>query len=231
LRTAEIIEVEEVGEGITRPRRILLESDGIRMHAIFHDVRLTEEERRVGDRFYWRFHDRYQGGVAAYVLARMLTIDGVPPTVLRSVEGTEGSLQLWLEGTFTEEERAEDDLSPPHALRWVQDLQEMRFFDNLVFNPDRHAGNILMDRDWNVWLIDHTRAFQPVRELLDAEQIHSCRRVLWERLNALTEGELRGALGSYVESEDISALIERRALLIEYIEGLIAQRGEAAVLY
>ncbi len=44
LQTAQVISSESIGEGITRPRKVLLEKDGVRMHAKFSDF---HEERNV----------------------------------------------------------------------------------------------------------------------------------------------------------------------------------------
>ena len=44
LQTAQVISSESIGEGITRPRKVLLEKDGVRMHAEFSDF---HEERNV----------------------------------------------------------------------------------------------------------------------------------------------------------------------------------------
>ena len=35
----------------------------------------------------------------------------------------------------------------------------MKMFDNFICNKDRNAGNLLVDDDWNLYLIDHSRAF------------------------------------------------------------------------
>ena len=36
----------------------------------------------------------------------------------------------------------------------------MRVFDELIANTDRNLGNMLIDRQWKLWLIDHSRAFR-----------------------------------------------------------------------
>jgi hypothetical protein len=33
----------------------------------------------------------------------------------------------------------------------------MRAFDQLIYNTDRNLGNLLIDGDWRIWMIDHTR--------------------------------------------------------------------------
>ena len=36
----------------------------------------------------------------------------------------------------------------------------MRVFDELIANTDRNQGNMLIDKQWKLWLIDHTRGFR-----------------------------------------------------------------------
>ena len=41
----------------------------------------------------------------------------------------------------------------------------MTMFDNLIGNRDRNRGNMLRDAEWNVILLDHSRAFGVGSEL------------------------------------------------------------------
>jgi len=36
----------------------------------------------------------------------------------------------------------------------------VRLFDQLIYNTDRNLGNLLIDKSWRLWMIDHTRAFK-----------------------------------------------------------------------
>ena len=42
----------------------------------------------------------------------------------------------------------------------------MKAFDNLILNTDRNAQNMLIDEDWHIVLIDHSRAFVSRKNLL-----------------------------------------------------------------
>ena len=88
-----------------------------------------------------------------------------------------------------------------------------------------------MSQQYHLWLIDHTRAFQPIPELLNPEKVVRVKRVFWDQLKALTDDELRKLVGDYLDGPQMGALEKRRDLLIELVEGLIAERGESAVLY
>ncbi|MCZ6485490.1 MAG: hypothetical protein O6826_07330, partial [Acidobacteria bacterium] len=49
LRTAEIISRERIGEGLNNFLKVLLEKDGIRMHAIFRDVHVERSQMPLSD--------------------------------------------------------------------------------------------------------------------------------------------------------------------------------------
>jgi hypothetical protein len=129
LRTARIVEERDVGSGINRSKKMLLERDGVRAHAVFREVNVRVENRRVGDRVYRRFADSYLFECAAYELSRLLGIDAIPPAALKRVGNREGSLQVWIEDTLDE---TDPGFRPPSATDWVGQLWEMYLFDNLV---------------------------------------------------------------------------------------------------
>ena len=106
----------------------------------------------------------------------------------------------------------------------------MRFFDNLLYNIDRNAGNKLVTSDYRLRLIDHTRAFQFRFELLDDRMVR-VPRDSWERLLALTEEELKNALADYLSAVEIGGILRRRDVLVRHIDALIAERGDDGVFY
>ena len=243
LRAADVIEIDQLGTGITKPRRLVLDKDGLRMRAIFHDVEFSmraifhdvefsKEWTRIGDRFFVLFSDSWRSQIAAYELARLLALDNVPPTAVRTVGDTQGSVQVWLENAVSDTERSRQGIQPPSASSWHKQMQVMRVFDNLIFNDDRNSGNVMADLStWKLWMIDHTRAFQRTGTLRNPEQVLKCERGLWERLQTLDERKVRDTLEPYLEKDQIGALLKRRSLLAEHIRALILERGEAAVLY
>jgi len=234
LRTAEVIAREPLPNGITHPEKVLLEKDGLRVHAI---LRGYERRRDValdtfsGDTEVDDLKDSGVSEAAAYELARMLGLPFIPPTVRRIVGNREGTLQLWIEDSMTARQHLDRGDSPPHADWWRGVMQTLAIFDNLVFNTDRHVGNLLIDGQWQVWFIDHTRAFQQERALRNPEAIRFSERHLWERLRGLSDDEIRAHLAPYLSGREIMALLARRERLVHHIEGLIDERGERAVLF
>jgi len=232
LRTAEVLKLEKIPEGVTKPRKVYLEKDGIQALAIFRDVDIHKNrwnDPNAGPRVDFRDNCLYE--CAAYRLSRILGMNVVPPVVPREIKGKKGTLQIWVEKAMTETNRLERKIIPPDMWRWVMQHQVMEIFDQLVYNDDRNVGNILIDADWNLWLIDHTRCFRTFGEIPNAKKIRNCERGLWEKLRSLNEELAEAELGDYLRSTEIDGLMKRRELLVEHIQGLIDTRGEEAVLF
>ena len=109
-------------------------------------------------------------------------------------------------------------------------MWDMRVFDNLINNLDRNQTNILIDDNWRLILIDHTRTFARDKSLPNPEQVTNCSRGLWHALRHLDEAEARRRLSPYLSSVEIDALFIRRQLLIRRIMDLINREGEENVL-
>jgi len=236
LRTAEIVSRKRVGEGINNPLKVLLEKDGIQMYAVFRDVRIESNKKEMTDgtiKYFFRDDARFE--CAAYELSKLLGLDTVPPAVERQIQGKKGTLQAWVENAATERAlRKETDVPPSGGLkrwRWIMQRQNIYIFDNLIYNEDRNLGNILIEPNWKLWMIDHTRAFRRWKELLNPDQIRFAERILWEKLQALDETVVRAKLKDFLKPVEIDGLIERKGLLVDHIQKLIDERGEKAVLF
>lgn len=234
LRTARPGRAQIVGKGISGVRRVEIEKDGLKARAAFRDLRQEIEVAVTpGGQRLTNFRDDYIFECAAYELARMLGLDMIPPTVRRTVNGRPGSLQMWIESRILdEEERQTRKIPPPDVAAWNLQIQVMKVFDNLIDNFDRNPGNILIDQNWKLWMIDHTRSFRAQPELLQSpKEILLCERGLWERLKNFNEQEARERLRPFLRTGEINALFARRVKLVALIEGLIRERGESEVLF
>ena len=107
----------------------------------------------------------------------------------------------------------------------------MHIFDNLVYNTDRNMGNILIDPNWKLWMIDHTRAFRRYPDLMETSRIVICERGLFEKLQQLNEAALKAALKDSLRSYEIEAILKRRDKLVTLIREVIADRGEDKTLF
>jgi hypothetical protein len=231
LATAREVSREDVETGITNPKRLLLEKDGVRAHAVLRLVNQTRRKTlRKKQSLTLDTCDRYVYEVAAFEVSRMLGFNRVPPVVNRTM-GRKGSLQIWLQDTLTEEQRRQRQLTSPQPVRWRQQWQIMSLFDNLLANRDRNQGNVLIDRSWSIWYIDHTRAFLCSREPPSLERINHCERRVWQALRSVTDQEIRERLSRYLSPFEIDTFLIRRERVVKHLEQLIAELGELAVLF
>jgi hypothetical protein len=228
LRTAKVVDRKTTDEGINRPSRLLLEQNGVQARAIFRDVDNEKKRTRVEGRYYGRFLDHYACDCAAYDLARQLGIDTVPPTTIRRIGSSEGSVQVWVENASS---TTDPDFRPKSPIGWVKQQWDMHLFDNLIFNADRNAQNILAGENGELWLIDHGRAFQTNAELLSPDKLTMINRQIWERLQAMSDEELKDVVREHLDTEQLQGLVKRRELLVEFVEGLVAEKGEDKIFY
>ncbi len=231
LWTAEIVADEEVGRGVTQPRKVTLEQDGVILRAIWKPVR---KGRRDG---IWESH---QAEAAAYNIDKLLGLDMVPPTVIREVGETTGSLQLWVEGVS---QFAEISPGRRPEKKWRRERSRMLLFDNLICNPDRNARNYFVTSDWSIILIDHSQAFATrspfYRDgslcLATGESSVALPdffdRELVERLRRLDAEALEATVGDLLSRNQIDSLLERRDALLKYIEKLVEEKGGGAVWF
>jgi hypothetical protein len=236
LRTASVVSVSKIPVGITRPRKFLLEKQDLRAYASFKTV--DEEKKNVRDptttgrgKLYLTWRDSYLYDVAAYHVDRLLGLDRAPPTVVRKLKGSEGSLQIWIEGTITEAERLERAISPPEIARFNQQRTTLQLFDNLVGNRDSNLGNTLIDGNWRLWFIDCSRCFERSPDLLYPEMITHCDRRMWEALKKLDRSLADQVLSPFLTAVEIDALFARRDKLVELLQSRIDEWGEELVLF
>ena len=232
LSEAKVISWERIGTGVTEPKKVLLEKDGLQMHAIFRSVDIhkqTWHDPNAGPRLNFRDSCFYE--CAAYQLSKMLGLRNVPPVVRRKLKGKTGTLQIWIENTMMEIDRLKNRIMPPDTGYWSRQHRVLKLFDQLIYNDDRNLGNILIDKDWKLWFIDHTRAFRSYGDLPEATQILSCERVVWERLVTLDSEEIWNRLDPYLRKQELEGLLERRAQVVDRLTNLIEQKGEESVIF
>jgi hypothetical protein len=232
LRTAKIVHAKPIGKGVTSPWRLTL-SDGTMTHdAAFQSV----DEHKPIERFAsggteLNFIDSWRYDVAAYRLAELIGLgDMMPVTVERRWRGTLGALSWWLDVKLDEEARLKQKIEPPDREAWARQMFRLRVFSQLVDDTDRNLGNVLITPDWEIRMIDFTRAFRLWARIKE-EDLARCDRRLLERLQTLTLDEIARAEGDYLTRDEMKAVIARRDLIVAHVKRLVAERGEAQVLY
>ena len=213
LRSAPFERLEEVPIGVTKPKRGFFETGGLAASAAW---KVLPPGRTQG---YW---ENYKSEIAAYELDKLLGLDMVPPTVEKRYKGNLGAAVLWLTDVrpWKEVERL------PRPAAWDLQVARMKMFDNLIGNADRNAGNLLVDHQWNLFLIDHSRAFITDAKLpAEHQRIDS---VLWEKFVGLDEPSL-APVQQWVGRGAVRAMLKRRDRMKIVIDDLVQKRTEAAV--
>lgn len=230
LEHAEVVAEKPIGGGITHPLKLTLRRDGVEIHAIFRHLFRYERHVKVEGDLHPYFFDSYKFEVAAYHLARLLELDRIPPVIYAEYGDRKGSLQVWIEDALTEKKRRDKNMAFPPEYRQTYEQQQMLFFDLLVWNFDRHEGNYLYDAGWNLWYIDHTRTFRADPYPPQPERLVQIPRKLWRRFAALDKKDFEQVLRPHLNTMQRHMFHQRRKRLLHYLETLIAERGEAAVL-
>jgi hypothetical protein len=220
LKTAEIQKVEEVGLGVTHPRRAHLAPGGL-----FES--LAWKQIRPG--MYNGYWESYKSEIAAYELDKLLGLDMVPPTVERRVEGELGAAVMWTSPVHSFHDMGGMPSPPPEYFeKWNRQLVKAKMFDDLIGNSDPNLGNWLFDPAWNLILIDHSRALTGSKS-----RVHKLTRVdgaLWDKMLALTPESLEAAVGQWLDKGAIKGIIARRDDMKKDVDKLIASQGEAATI-
>lgn len=231
LQTAEVVESEEIKGTSSLPLKLVLEKDGVRARAIFRTVDVEREKMERVQEHARGFRDNYIYEVAAYELSRLLGLDNVPPATIRTLDGRQGSIQLWIERAQGIQERLAEGIDEQFQQLWLFQKQNMAVFDNLIYNFDRNPGNILLDSRGKVWFVDHTRAFKILPALNGRNDIKVVERELWQNLQELDPALVRERLGPYLKATEIDALLARCGKLVKLIAKRIARHGEQAILF
>jgi len=236
LRAASVVSRSKIPVGVSRPKKILLAADSHHFNAAFKDI--DEEKKNIRDptatghaKLYLQWRDSYVYDVAAYHVDRLLGLNRMPPTVIRTIKGNKGVLQIWVEGSITEAERREQSFAPPEIARFNQQRSTLQLFDNLVANRDSNLGNTLIDGNWRLWFIDCSRCFDRSKELLYPEMITHCDRKVWQALRELDRNSADKVLSPFLTPAEIDAIFARRDELVDLIQARIDEWGEALVLF
>jgi hypothetical protein len=214
LRTAPFEKLQELPIGVTKPMRGYFPEGGLVRSAAWKQL---PPGRTKG---YW---ESYKSEIAAYELDKFLGLDMVPPVVEKRWKHELGAAILWVEPVRSWKE-VENLPKPEH---WNLQVIRMKMFDNLIGNIDRNAGNLLVDAEWNLFLIDHSRAFISDSKLPTV--MTRIDRGLWDRMLALDEPTLTGALGKWTDRSGIRAMLKRRDNMKTAIDGMLKTRPEALV--
>lgn len=235
LLEAEVVELEGFGsKGITKPRKATL-TDGERtLHAVFKDIDDYEPKSKTPDgRVFFGLSDSFKHEIASYEFSKLLGFDIVPPTVGRNIDGTNGSLQLWVDGSMREWERKNvKKLKPPDMDRWNNQIATIKLYLQLIWDTDfNNISNLLVDESWKLWKIDASRAFYVNKKLRREDSLNRFSRKVLAALEALDRDALYTTLERWLSARQIETLWQRRTRILELAAERVAEFGEESVLY
>jgi hypothetical protein len=219
LLKAKVVRTKGVSTGVTGTLRATL-SDG----RITHDASIQTidefKQRFESDRgTEFNFRDTWRFNVAAYRLDRLLELGMIPPSVERAHNGKHGSFTWWVDDVMMDETaRYKKKVEAPDSARWNEQMWHVRMFDQLIYNVDRNLGNLLIDTDWRIWMIDHSRSFRLMDVLKAPGNLSKCDRKVIERLKALDKATLTQAMKDYLGPAEINALLKRRDAIVQWFE-------------
>ena len=219
--------------GITLPKRVTLVLDGVTRYGLFKDIDEYKPgmTRKADGTLDLEYQDSWQTEIAAYVVDRIIGLGLVPATVERRFNAKVGSLQWFVRSEMTEAVRLAKRIAPPDVEAWNRAMLKVRLFDQLIANVDRNLGNILVTKEFEVRLVDHSQSFRPIRELKAPGDLTRFSKTLLEGIRRLEEKDLKKRAGKYLRDEQIDRLLLRRDAILALAAKHIADRGEAAVIY
>jgi hypothetical protein len=235
LLKAEVVKQKGAPGGITGSYRATL-----RLGDVQHDAHIQPHDEyksqlQLGSGLELDFRDTWRNNVAAYRIDRMLGLGMIPVTVVRRDERSNkpASYTWWVDDVLmVERERYEKKTPAPNPTEWNRQIFVVRLFDQLIYNFDRNLGNLVIDKSWRMWMIDHTRAFKVFKELRDEKNLSAtCEADLLARLRALERPALVAATKDLLTEGQVDGLLGRRDKIVRIYEQRIADKGEQQVLY
>ena len=232
LLNAKVLKRKTIGKGVTASERATL-SDGKLEHDA-HVQSINEEKASFtsarGTEL--NFKDSYKYNIAAYRLDQIMGLNMTPVSVERKVGGKTSAVTWWVDNVLMDElERHNKNVDPPDKDYFNKQMYIVRVVDQLIYNTDRNLGNLLIDKDWRLWMIDHTRAFRLQPKLENPKNLVMCDRKLLAALRKLDEDTVEEKLRPFLTKSEIKAMMKRRDLIVKFFEDAVAQKGEGAVLY
>ena len=232
LKKARVVTKKLLGTGVTDPYRLELDLNGVKRSAVFKNIDHRKEGvTRLSKSIEINFQDSWQLEVAAYHVDLIIGLKMVPATVERHISPDTGSVQWWVQSMVSEHKRREEKIEPPDADAWERVYLKMHLFDQLIANVDRHLNNILVTREFDLRLIDHSRSFRENKELQNPRLLHRFSRSVLDGIQKLEFQSLKKRIGRYLLDNQIRAMLARRDAIIALAAAHVKDRGEAAVIY
>jgi hypothetical protein len=231
LRDAKIVKTKGIKTGTTGTSRATM-SDGTLVHdAHIQTIDIYKHEYRTVAGLELNFRDSYKFNIAAYRVDRLVNLNMVPVSVERKIKGKPGSVTWWMDDVqMMEVERYKKKIPPPNMANWLDQMCNVRLFNELVYNSDPTLGNLLITDDWRIGLVDFSRAFRISKDLRKPENLSRVDRRVYEGLKGLTRDVVARELGPLLRESEIEGLLARRDKIVRFFDEAAAEKGEAFVI-
>ena len=232
LLNAKVSGISRTSVGITQPLRATLTDGNITHDASIQRIDESAAVKQLPTGTEINFRDYWGFNVAAYQLDRLLGLGMAPVTVARKYRRSSASFAWWVDDVaMMELDRYQKNLVPPDLDAWNRQMARVRVFNQLTYNTDPNLGNVLIDKNWKIWIIDYTRAFRIHGHLLKPEGLTVIDRKLLDAMRAMTPDSVKAAMGNTLTRREQRALLERRDKIVQLFSYKIAAQGADAVLY
>ena len=231
LRTAKMAGLKPIGVGVADTQSAQMDDGAMRHrgHVATIDVSKASFTSDRGTEL--NFKDTWKFNVAAYELAKLLNFSLVPPSVERVVGNKTAAVTWWIDDAIMYEEYLKKKLRSPDVESFNKQMYAVRVFNQLIYNTDPNLTNLLITKDWDIWMIDHTRAFRLQKTLENPKNLVQCDRTVLAKMRELTKPLLTAKLGRWLSGPEIDGVLARRDLIVKFFDNEIRTKGESAVLF
>jgi hypothetical protein len=231
LLQGQVLKMRETKTGITGSKRATLQQADFSHEAHLQTIDVSKAEYKTPFGTEMNFRDSYKFNIAAYRLDRLINLNMVPVSVERNVKGETGSMTWWVDDVqMMERERFKKKIQPPSAFEWMDQMHNVRVFNELVYNTDPNLGNLLITNDWRLRMIDFSRAFRTSPKLRTAENLGRIDQRVYDGLRSLTREKVEKELGPFLREPEMKGLLARKDRILEFFDAEIAEKGEARVI-
>jgi hypothetical protein len=219
LKKAKVVRTRSASKGVTNTIRATL-TDGVVTHdASIQTIDEYMQVFRGKNMVELNFRDSWRYNIAAYKLNLVLQLGRIPVSVERIYNSKVGSFTWWVDDVLMDEaERVKRKEKVPDTEAWNRQMWHVRVFDQLIYNVDRNLGNLVIDKSWNLWMIDHSRAFRLFETIKTPVDLRKIERGALDRLKGLDEASLSAAVGTYLTSDEKKRMLQRRDVIVTIFE-------------
>lgn len=226
LKKAKIVRTKESSKGVTGTLRATLRDGDVTHDAQIQTIDQSMQVFQSKQGVELNFRDSWRYNVAAYRLNQVLQLGRIPVSIERHHNGKAAAFTWWIDDVMMDEgERLKSKPEIPDNEAWNRQMWHVRIFDQLIHNVDRNLGNLVIDKGWNVWMIDHTRAFRLSDTLRSPKDLKKIERGALVRLKSLTAASLKATVGNYLTADEQKRVLLRRDAIVKVFE----EQGDGAI--